>query len=267
MPFAYFGAKHRFARYYPPPAHNRIIEPFAGSAGYSVYWATPFHKVMLVDSDPLVIDMWLALQDANITEVLDEAEAQLTEDRVTSPFIYSIGGGLTRVKPGGSAKTSEMMRNMWPGIRRRIEAVLPMVRRWDIYHADYQDLVYPPESTIFVDAPYQPKTPGTAAHRYGEKRLDYGVLADWVIDRSDWSQMIVCEQGDADWLPFEVLQSHRTRMRKNDPQPRTEVMWSNQYEPDNADAQRRAASARRWARMKPREDKWAPRATRSTGDA
>lgn len=258
MPFAYFGAKHRFARYYPPPRYQRIVEPFAGAAGYSVYWATPEHKVTLIDSDPLVVSMWKQLQQANVKEVLDEAEAQLTEDRITSPFIYSIGGGLTRVKPGGAAKASTMMVSMWPGIRRRIEATLPMIREWNIYLMDYREAVYAPQSTFFVDAPYQPTTSGTAAHRYGEKHIDYGQLADWVLKRADHSQMIVCEQGEADWLPFTVLGEHRTRMRKADPQKRTEVYWTNQPEPPDAAKQRKAASARRWARMKPREDKWRP---------
>lgn len=257
MPFAYFGAKHRFARYYPPPAYPTIVEPFAGAAGYSVYWATPEHKVYLVDSDPLVVRMWHTLQDLDARELLDAAESQLTEDYVTSPFIYSIAGGLTRVKPGGQAKTSKMMRDMWPGVRRRIEAALPMIRNWTVVCGDYHNATLL-DATYFVDAPYQPTTAGTAAHRYGDKHIDYEELAYWCTRRADGNQMIVCEQGDADWLPFEVLGKHRTRMRTDDPQPRTEVYWTNQPEPPDAAKQRKAASARRWARMKPREDKWRP---------
>lgn len=34
--FTYFGGKYRIAPRYPKPQYNTIIEPFAGSAGYSL---------------------------------------------------------------------------------------------------------------------------------------------------------------------------------------------------------------------------------------
>ncbi len=39
MPFAYYGAKHGLAPKYPRPQHRVIVEPFAGSAAYSVHHA------------------------------------------------------------------------------------------------------------------------------------------------------------------------------------------------------------------------------------
>jgi site-specific DNA-adenine methylase len=34
--FSYYGSKSKIVKYYPCPAHDKIIEPFAGSARYSL---------------------------------------------------------------------------------------------------------------------------------------------------------------------------------------------------------------------------------------
>lgn len=260
MPFAYFGAKHGLARHYPAPAYPHIIEPFAGAAGYSIFWATPEHKVTLVDSDPLVIEMWHQLQSTEVRQILNEAEAQLLGDQITSPFIYSIGCGLYRVKPGGTAKKSTMMEQAWPGIRRRIEAAVPMIRTWEIICADYRSVVNR-DATWFIDPPYT-GTQGTAGQRYGHKShtIDYTYLGQWAANRD--GQIIVCEQDPADWLNFSPLKQHRTRFRVDDEQIRTELVWTTGTVATDQEAQLRAARTRRWNRMKPRTDKWSPLSSR-----
>lgn len=40
--FSYYGSKSKIVNYYPPPKENIIIEPFAGSARYSLkYFDNP----------------------------------------------------------------------------------------------------------------------------------------------------------------------------------------------------------------------------------
>jgi len=39
--FLYFGGKWKLARRLGAPRHPHVIEPFAGSCGYSVYWSPP----------------------------------------------------------------------------------------------------------------------------------------------------------------------------------------------------------------------------------
>lgn len=257
MPFAYFGAKHGLARYYPPPAYSRIVEPFAGSAGYAVYWATPEHEVFLYDRDPLVIEQWRRLQSISVNDELNTAEAQLMGEQITDPLIYSIGCGLYRVKEGGTAKKSVMMERMWPGIRRRIEAAVPMIRNWTIECRDYS-LVSNREATWFVDPPYESAVAGKAGNRYGHKAhdIEYDRLGPWCRSRD--GQVIVCEQGDADWLPFSRLKEQRLVGTAT----RTEMVWTKGPFVFDAAQQAKAASARRWARMKPREDKWSPKRDR-----
>ena len=54
--FSFFGSKWRVANYYPAPKHTIIIEPFAGSAGYSLRY--PNHQVRLYDADPIICGVW-----------------------------------------------------------------------------------------------------------------------------------------------------------------------------------------------------------------
>ena len=45
--FSYYGSKSKLVDYYPPPKFDKIIEPFAGSARYSLkYWQ---NDILLID--------------------------------------------------------------------------------------------------------------------------------------------------------------------------------------------------------------------------
>lgn len=263
MPFSYLGAKHRFARYYPAPAHDTIVEPFAGAAGYAVFWAYG-HTVRLYDSDPNVIALWRTLQSSSALDVLDDAEAQLaTRDRISNPFAYMSGGGLYRVRPGGSATKTKVMTDMWPGVRRRIEAALPRIATWHVEQSDWADVPVE-EATWFVDPPYQ-SDQQSAGNRYGAghmaKGIDYAALGDWC--RALPGQAIVCEQHPAEWLPFETFREHRTRLRRGDPQWRREVVWRQGDESADDAVLRARAVGRDWARR----DVYGPRHLRRSRKA
>ena len=49
--FSYFGGKWRTAKHYPGPSRDLIIEPFAGSAGYSVRHP---HKAVILNDLSLI---------------------------------------------------------------------------------------------------------------------------------------------------------------------------------------------------------------------
>ena len=60
-------------------------------------------------------------------------------------------------------------------------------------------------ATWFIDPPYQ----NAGKHyRFGSSQLDYPALAAWCQTRE--GQVIVCEQGGATWLPFQVLSDVKT---------------------------------------------------------
>jgi hypothetical protein len=51
-----------------PPQRTHVIEPFAGSAGYSCFWQPK--KVTLIERDPLVVGIWKFLQRSSPTELM-----------------------------------------------------------------------------------------------------------------------------------------------------------------------------------------------------
>jgi hypothetical protein len=76
--FGFYGGKWRDAdKNYPPPQYRTIVEPFAGSAGYSVRYA--HLDVVLCDVDPA------------ITAVCEFSSGRVPLDN----FLYQ--GGLTRL--------------------------------------------------------------------------------------------------------------------------------------------------------------------------
>src|ERR1700677_4867140 len=54
--FTYYGGKYRIGPKYPKPLHDTIIEPFAGSAGYSL--RHPEKQVILYDMNPRIVATW-----------------------------------------------------------------------------------------------------------------------------------------------------------------------------------------------------------------
>ena len=56
--FYYYGRKKQIVRRYPTPLLDTIIEPFAGSAAYSLHSDNWKRKVILVEKDDKVADIW-----------------------------------------------------------------------------------------------------------------------------------------------------------------------------------------------------------------
>src|SRR5215467_11108398 len=67
--FGYFGGKWRDAlKHYPAPAHDTVVEPFAGSAGYSIRYA--HSKIVLCELDPILSEVWRYLLRVKPREVM-----------------------------------------------------------------------------------------------------------------------------------------------------------------------------------------------------
>lgn len=49
--FYYYGRKKKIAGLYPEPQHSTIVEPFAGSAAYSLHGGRWRRQVILVERD------------------------------------------------------------------------------------------------------------------------------------------------------------------------------------------------------------------------
>ena len=65
--FSYYGSKSKIVDYYPSPKHKKIIEPFAGSARYSLkYWQ---NDVLLVDKYHIIVRTWKWLQQCSENDI------------------------------------------------------------------------------------------------------------------------------------------------------------------------------------------------------
>ena len=56
--FPYFGRKKAIAHLYPRPVHDIIVEPFAGSAAYSMHSENWTKQVILVEQSPRFAELW-----------------------------------------------------------------------------------------------------------------------------------------------------------------------------------------------------------------
>jgi hypothetical protein len=61
--FYYYGRKKQIAKHYPSPNFEAIVEPFAGSAAYSLYGDNWKKNIFLVERDERVSDIWKWLVD------------------------------------------------------------------------------------------------------------------------------------------------------------------------------------------------------------
>lgn len=211
MAFYYYGAKHRLAKYYPAPQRERIVEPFAGAAGYSCYWAERrpgVHQFLLVEKDPRVVDLWERLLDGMPTPKPPSA-GEYTED-----FIFMTSAASNAMAKSRRFKMTPRAAKVYGGMQRRIDRVIPFMRgRTEVVLGDYQDV---PNGnwTWFLDPPYQlpadmsgvltrhPKGLGYAKG-CDSHSINYRELGDWALSR--FGQVIVTEQKGADWLPFSPL--------------------------------------------------------------
>lgn len=68
--FSYYGSKSKVVKYYPEPMYDTIIEPFAGSARYSLHGDNWKRNVILVDKYDVICSIWSFLIKAKEEDVL-----------------------------------------------------------------------------------------------------------------------------------------------------------------------------------------------------
>lgn len=232
--FYFYGGKRRLSRFYPSPDYRVVIEPFAGSAAYSLTHLVPVNgnptvdKVILIEKDKRVYDAWMKLLAMDVEEVLNYPIPDAGER--TSDFLLMTSACSNRI-----ARTEEMtVTTRMPVVLRRmfkqIAVMLPHVKgRIEIVNGDYTEADNI-AATWFIDPPYH--VDGRAQSRgmgYAEGcnsyALDYEALADWC--RSRRGQRIVCEQKGATWLPFKHLRHARNSIGNE----AAEVVWADPPQP------------------------------------
>jgi hypothetical protein len=216
------------AKKYPSPFYGGIIEPFAGSACYSLHY--PHLDVTLCDADPVISGIWRYLIGVNESEILglpdivenvDHIPGVAQEARWLIGFWLNSGSSIpckTMSKwARGHAGTGHWQMSFWSRpLKERIAGQLQRIRHWKIIEGYYTSLDNY-LATWFIDPPYYGK-PGSH-YRFGSHLLDYTLLGDWSKERAGLK--IVCEAEGASWLPFENFGS--TKAAKN--RSSAEAVW------------------------------------------
>jgi len=210
--FPYYGSMWNRARYYPAPQHELVIEPFAGSAGYSLFYDCP--RVDLFDMDPIVCGVWHYLMNADPAEIMELPEMPEVGDHVDNYAIpqeakWLIGFWLNRgsaqpkkSRTAYSARTDKAQLNWSRAAKERIVFQLPQIEFWTVTQGGYERAENA-DATWLYDPPYQDK-----GKHYRHSFSDYAALSSHI--RSRRGLVIVCEQRGADWLPFRPLGSFKS---------------------------------------------------------
>lgn len=222
--FSFFGGKWRRAPRYPAPAHELLVEPFAGSAGYATRHHTK--RVVLVEKDPVIARLWRWLIRVPAREIRALPllqDGQRVDELGVCPEAEALIGFWCNK---GSAHPCKQITTSWgkkypdqfwhEGIRERVASQVDHIRHWTLLEGDYAQFgAGGMPATWFIDPPYAGVTRVRAVRGNGKVQavlvgdryrcrasdIDFERLSRWC--RARRGQVIVCENVGAQWLPFE----------------------------------------------------------------
>ena len=211
--FSFFGSKWRLAPHYPPPKHDLIIEPFAGSSAYALTY--PDREVLLIDRDASVIATWRYLLAASPADIMSLPDRVEHVDEVPAEARAFVGFWLAKGTTTPQVTATAWARKWWtedralvwgPAVKRRVATQLPSIRHWQVLEGDYSEA---PDlkAAWFIDPPYAV----AAGRHYRHNAIDYGALGSWC--RARRGQVIVCEDSTSTWLPFRPLRGTKGTRR------------------------------------------------------
>ena len=223
--FKYYGSKWSLAKHYKKPKSETIIEPFAGSACYSLHhWNR--YEVWLNDLDDNIASLWsylIKVKESEIKSLPLLKQGQSVDDldvckeaKILMGFWLGFACSTPR-KTESPTSAREQAKNptqclSWADPAKwRIIDQLPKIRHWKVTNLSYSALP-DIEATWFIDPPYADK-----GYKYRESEIDYPHLAEWCGKRK--GQYIVCENAGATWMKFNPFR----QMRNQDQQVRKEV--------------------------------------------
>ena len=198
--FYYYGRKKKISRHYPAPNRNTIIEPFAGSAAYSLHADNWKRDVVLVEKDSRIVDIWNWLIDPGTTKEDIESLPDLEVGEKTSDIMHIIHSVSKRWHQYKTMTVTKVLATNWEASKRAMAGNLHKVKHWKVLQGGYEEAP-DTEAAWFIDPPYR-GSQGTG-YLWGSDKIDYGKLAKWALDRK--GQVMFCEGGGADYLPFEPL--------------------------------------------------------------
>lgn len=197
--FYYYGRKKQIAKHYPSPNYKVIVEPFAGSAAYSLYKDNWKNDVILVEKDEKVADIWQWL----VSEATPEKIKSLPDLKVgekSSEFLHIIHAATKMAFHYKTIKVTPVLARNWEISKRYMADNIFKVKHWKIIGGDYSEAPNI-EATWFIDPPY--KENSGKGYRYSSEFINYDHLAKWA--KSQKGEVIFCEGMCGDYLPFKPL--------------------------------------------------------------
>ena len=215
--FSYYGSKSKVVNYYPPPKFNKIIEPFAGSARYSLKYFD--REIIINEKYEVVYNIWKWLQQCNENDIIKlptpKPKEDIREYNLSKNELDFMGFIINR----GSVSPKNKVGNFSDGLQNTLKTIsknLFKIKHWDIRLGDYTDLGNE-KATWFIDPPYQF---GGEHYKESSKNLNFKDLAEWCKSRN--GQIIVCENTKATWMDFKPMKEMYGSQYKT-----TEAIWSN----------------------------------------
>lgn len=208
-----------------------IIEPFAGSAGYSLHY--PEREIILVEKDPVIAAVWRWLIAASPDDIRS-LPALKQGDKVSNydmpqeakwlmGFWVDMGQRTPcdKVTKFGALTTYPQGHSRCEMYIERVSRQLPAIRHWQIINGDFSESPRT-AATWFIDPPY--KVEGYK-YKFGNHQLDYAILSKWCQSRN--GQVMVCENAGAEWLPFAALATQKGFTDRGKVRHSQEVIWTN----------------------------------------
>lgn len=216
--FSYYGSKWRLSPKYPRFNDEILIEPFAGSACYSLlYW---WKKVHLYDLDETIVMLWDYLINVSEDEIMNLPILESGQEIpnylcIEQKILLGFWAGKALTYPNKTMHKAQdpSFYGLWSEkIRLRIANQLKNIRHWSVEKKSYHDIENR-DALWFVDPPYY-----CGGKYYKKSNIDYKFLSEWCKSRD--GNVIVCENSSANWLPFEPFRKNKGMIKNT-----SEVVW------------------------------------------
>jgi hypothetical protein len=204
--WGYYGSKSKIVNKYPKPEFDKIIEPFAGTAQYSLKYFD--RDILLIEKYDVIVKIWKWLQLCSRKDILDLPQLKFGENVDNFDWDCDEAKWLVGFIITGAPSMPKKTASKWKTIIRPntqnyklnlIADTLDKIRHWKIIQGDFREAKNE-EATWLIDPPYQF---GGQYYKFGNKNIDFKELGKWCENRN--GQTIVCENTKADWLPFKPL--------------------------------------------------------------
>lgn len=228
--FPYFGSAYGKSRHLPPPVGARVREPFAGGAGYSLFYDV--RDAVLVEKDPIIAELWRYLIRVPASEILrlpllpnvgdcvDDHDLEQGAKSLIGLWLNRGSATPKKTRTAYSARADRGQLNWSERARARVASSLDLVRGWTLIEGDFS--LCPdagPRDTTLIDWPFREK-----GRHYRTKFTDFERGSEWA--RAQQGLVIVLEGPGADCLPFRPMGSFKTSRGRAD-----EYVWTNERSP------------------------------------